>query len=334
MAASPEVCRMNGAKSKGPRTERGRAIASRNATKHGLLAQKPPLLAGEDLATFQGLLQSLVDEYEPQGAIEWHLVQAIAMGIQRQHRLWEAEAALGNAQLMPPVRPPSTNQRYPASRPAEVNDTWSQYHPTNLATEKRLLRWYLDRHVLEDYPAYGSKYFADAWQDWQGVTCADLKQLQNEYPIKGIPGNPDTGFTIAARGTYHERSQAWLEGLKQENHPYAEAYCYFRGLHLALPPGSRRCWKDGRDSYRLLLDHFGQRLEQIEQIEQEIRQEGDRYQRDLAEYRAQTTSAISEQVLLLSRYESHIAKQLKEAIAQLRSLQHQRKTKDPMGSFG
>jgi hypothetical protein len=36
----------------------------------------------------------------------------------------------------------------------------------------------------------------------------------------------------------------------------------------------------------------------------------------------------------LSRYESHIAKQLREAIAQLQTLQQARQTRGSMGSFG
>lgn len=44
MVCSPEISRMNGAKSRGAVTQRGKVIASRNAREHGLLAQKPPLL--------------------------------------------------------------------------------------------------------------------------------------------------------------------------------------------------------------------------------------------------------------------------------------------------
>lgn len=70
MAESHEICRINGAKSRGPITQRGKAIASYNSTRHGLLAEKPPILASEDLETFQGLVQSLVDYYQPEGAVE------------------------------------------------------------------------------------------------------------------------------------------------------------------------------------------------------------------------------------------------------------------------
>lgn len=66
MVCSAEISRMNGAKSRGAITQRGKAIASHNAVKHGLLAQKPPLLVTEDLSTFETLMQGLIDYYQPE----------------------------------------------------------------------------------------------------------------------------------------------------------------------------------------------------------------------------------------------------------------------------
>lgn len=99
MVASPEICRMNGAKSRGPVTARGKAIAAKNATKHGLLATQPPLVMGEDLESFQGILQGLIDEYQPENATEHLLIQQVAMGWLRLHRLWGVEAAIANVAM-------------------------------------------------------------------------------------------------------------------------------------------------------------------------------------------------------------------------------------------
>src|SRR5687768_12778059 len=100
MVSSPEVSRLNGRKSCGPRTERGKVIASRNATKHGLLSQSPPLLVTEDLTTFEGMLQSLIDYYQPEGPVEQFLVQRLGMGMLKQYRLWSAEAAIANTEIL------------------------------------------------------------------------------------------------------------------------------------------------------------------------------------------------------------------------------------------
>ena len=70
MVASPEISRANGRKSRDPVTEMGKAIASKNATKHGLLSQTPPLVINEDLENFQGIMQGLLDEYQPQTPTE------------------------------------------------------------------------------------------------------------------------------------------------------------------------------------------------------------------------------------------------------------------------
>jgi hypothetical protein len=100
MVASPEICRINGAKSRGPITQRGKAVASRNATKHGLLAKLPPLLVTEDLTTFEGLVQGLIDQYQPENPVEHFLIQQVAMGMFKQYRLWSAEAAISNLEIL------------------------------------------------------------------------------------------------------------------------------------------------------------------------------------------------------------------------------------------
>jgi hypothetical protein len=96
MAGDPDKTRQNSLLSTGPRSPEGKAIASRNRTKHGILAKSPPLLDSEDYSTFEGTLQGLIKQYEPQGPLEHHLVSAIAMCMLRQHRAWQAEAVAGD----------------------------------------------------------------------------------------------------------------------------------------------------------------------------------------------------------------------------------------------
>jgi len=100
MVCSPEISQMNGAKSRGAVTEKGKAIASRNAMKHGLLARKPPLLITEDLTTFEELVQGLIDYYQPESPIEHFLIQQVAMGMLKQYRLWNVEAAIANIEIL------------------------------------------------------------------------------------------------------------------------------------------------------------------------------------------------------------------------------------------
>ena len=138
LEVSPEQSRINGRKSKGPITQRGKAIVAQNARKHGLLSSKPPVLASEDLETFDGIMQSLVDKYEPSDAIGWHLVQVVAMAMLKQHRLWAAEAASAYQQTQPkPTLKLPYN--YLAVELDTEADKYSEYHPSNLSPEKSIL---------------------------------------------------------------------------------------------------------------------------------------------------------------------------------------------------
>ena len=87
-----EAARLNGAKSRGPRTPEGKARSARNALKHGLTAQAFALAPGEDGAAFQELLDRLVARYRPQDEIAAHLVQRLASVMWRQQRADRLEA--------------------------------------------------------------------------------------------------------------------------------------------------------------------------------------------------------------------------------------------------
>ena len=95
-----EISRINGAKGKGAVTPRGKAIASSNATKHGLLSTKPPLLISEDIELFKSILEGLKEDYQPQTTLEFLLIQQAAMGWLRLWRLWITEAATINSNLL------------------------------------------------------------------------------------------------------------------------------------------------------------------------------------------------------------------------------------------
>jgi hypothetical protein len=64
-SARARASRINGAKSRGPRTAAGKARSSRNALKHGLCAQKILVLPDEDAAAFKALEAALQAELAP-----------------------------------------------------------------------------------------------------------------------------------------------------------------------------------------------------------------------------------------------------------------------------
>jgi hypothetical protein len=63
-----ETSRLNGAKSRGPKTPEGKARSAQNALKHGMRAQKYLVLPDEDAAEFAELQAALVEELAPVGA--------------------------------------------------------------------------------------------------------------------------------------------------------------------------------------------------------------------------------------------------------------------------
>src|SRR5262245_13763164 len=85
--------RTNGALSRGPKTPEGKKHSSRNATKHGLLAQYV-VVPGEDPAAFQRLVDAQIAKFRPADDTEHDLIEEMAMANWRQRRLWAIEASL------------------------------------------------------------------------------------------------------------------------------------------------------------------------------------------------------------------------------------------------
>lgn len=86
-----EANRLNALKSTGAITPEGKAIVSKNRITHGILTNK--LLAHENLDDYQTLLDSLLMELNPNGALESSLVEKIAIVLWRNRRLVRAENA-------------------------------------------------------------------------------------------------------------------------------------------------------------------------------------------------------------------------------------------------
>jgi hypothetical protein len=72
-----EANRANALKSTGPRTQAGKSRSSLNALKHGCTAQTM-IFPGEDGTHFHNFHQSYIEDFAPQGALEYSLVQELA----------------------------------------------------------------------------------------------------------------------------------------------------------------------------------------------------------------------------------------------------------------
>jgi hypothetical protein len=83
--------RINGAKSRGPRTAAGKARSARNALKHGLCARKL-LLADENAAAFAAFEKALLADLAPEGALQTLLARQIVAAAWRLARADRLEA--------------------------------------------------------------------------------------------------------------------------------------------------------------------------------------------------------------------------------------------------
>ena len=85
--------RANSKKSTGPKTPRGKAIASQNALEHGLTARDTTIL-GQDYTTFTGIHEQLRATWQPANAQEDLLVQRLASLETRLQRCVRMETGL------------------------------------------------------------------------------------------------------------------------------------------------------------------------------------------------------------------------------------------------
>ncbi len=88
-----EANRRNSRRSTGPKTRTGKAESKMNAMKHGLLAADL-VVRGEDPVDFTRALESLIDEFQPQGSLEGQLVERVAACMWRLRRLYRIEAGI------------------------------------------------------------------------------------------------------------------------------------------------------------------------------------------------------------------------------------------------
>ena len=88
-----------------------------NAMKHGILSRLA-VLAHEDAGEFGDLLAALVEEHQPAGATEMHLVEELAAIIWRKRRVLLAEGANINQGLKGSAR--NAEDVIPAAAPFEL----------------------------------------------------------------------------------------------------------------------------------------------------------------------------------------------------------------------
>jgi hypothetical protein len=87
-----ESARINGAKSKGPKTEQGKERSRFNALRHGLAA-KTVCLTEEERPMFEAMVAAYNERFRPVDTVEDDLIEQMCAAKWRQRRCWSMETA-------------------------------------------------------------------------------------------------------------------------------------------------------------------------------------------------------------------------------------------------
>lgn len=302
MAATPEICRANGRKSHGAVTARGKAIASKNATKYGVLAKSPPILITEDLASFQGMVQSLVSEYQPQGATEYLLIQQVAMGWLRLHRLWGVEAALANVEMLKV----QLDAKFPDLVTPASRISFDEYSDSRTSKREALLS---EREIL-------SRLIENFEQD-----SKELPKNEQRYDFDWLLGVRESSG--AAHYHIDRTALIWKEQNKFDE--WLDPWTGELGERSSEEPPFVANVMTQFEKLQKLAER---RIQEIDEALAEI----DSYIKAIA--KAQGASVGIQNPELLARYEKAITIRLYDALDRLQTIQLQRQQAGSMGSFG
>ena len=185
-AAQIEANRRNARKSTGPRTDEGKARASRNATKHGLTSRLP-VLPDEDPAIFEEFRHAVSAELRPLGTLETAWVNRIAALQWRLARVPGLEAAVLADEADDPLAAPDPDRAMGAAwtRASAVLDRLQRYEAAlqrQLSQSLRTLRTLqAERRAAEQ--AELQREAADPWE---------------RLPLRPAAPSPDGVITAAA----------------------------------------------------------------------------------------------------------------------------------------
>ncbi len=88
-----QAARLNGARSRGPLTEEGKARSSRNAIRHGLLSNCV-VIGSESSESFQALFDLHLQRFAPVDEVEFGMIEEMTAAYWRLRRAWTIETHL------------------------------------------------------------------------------------------------------------------------------------------------------------------------------------------------------------------------------------------------
>ncbi len=179
--AQIQANRENAKKSTGPRTPEGKARVSKNALKHGLLAQDS-VIPGEDPAEFDRHLTTYQDTYLPRNCVGKEIVRQIADSAWRMRRLSRIEATVMTAGI---ERTRVHQQTYRPERTREGHEGELQLLGASMYSGTKFL------NDLARYDGHLNRRFYRAVELMMKIR---REEAQSRQPRPGP--HPDNGFAV------------------------------------------------------------------------------------------------------------------------------------------
>ncbi len=129
--AQRQASRVNGARSKGPKSPEGKAVSRFNGLTHTLCATQA-VLPGEDPAAFRAHRDALFDEWQPMSYTRALLVERLAIASWRLHKAVTAESALRARDADDAVRAYDNERHAAVDRAVDRFEDDPRAHPRTL----------------------------------------------------------------------------------------------------------------------------------------------------------------------------------------------------------
>jgi hypothetical protein len=222
-----ESSRINGAKSRGPKTAAGLLRSSQNAIRHGFLADSV-VLQGEDREVFQQTLDYHIEKFQPKDGVEQDLIDEMVAAGWRMRRLWWIETELFNKATKAATDPTVSSR---------VASAFS-----NLAEGNQL-------HLLDRYESRLHKMYQRAFKTLlETRKSEEFPPLPNEPepdPTEELPPEPNEPETIPTAEIPHEPN----EPETKDSAPSADPLCPLRETQPPQPPNEPEIPEDCYPSF-------------------------------------------------------------------------------------
>ena len=279
--------------SSGPKTEEGKEVSRWNSTRHGLRSPAPVVAGVERKEDWEDHRDGVLENLSPVGHLEFTLAHRVALSSWRLHRVvrYETEAiAIGQEKIEDDV---AQKRRYSASTSEGIHPEDVRGMAKYTASRARLLKRFPkleDDKKLSAADADGILW--DALQRTDVVADGDEEEEQIIQRLS-IPGVP--------KGIEWEEFEGWTAGM----------------VRAGLEAIGEATNEDPQELLEIVADNTGREANmakyRAEQVDREIEL--------LSRKRLLPDDGTLEKI---SRYESHLSRQLFKALHELEALQIRR----------